>query len=373
MTLQRPLVMQASGGDTPFAYAAIASRQAHDIMYATEGVIALGLQVTQRAAGVNMSVDVAAGACVITGDDVSLQGKYLCVNDAGALNITVPAAPGSGTRIHRVIARIKDKAHSGSWTTYEWTVELLADTGSGTPATPNSAINLCRVTVTAGQVTVVNANLTDDRVSALIAGGRPLIVSSDSGRPPNPQPWESLGRSDTGLVETYNGTSWMGRGGRVGVLSTATLSNTTTETVIGTVSNALEANLPVNATYRGWLAGNCNGTSSTPTFTLRIYLDSTAGTLLYSHGVTYVAGGGVKQWNIDAKLQVSTAGASGQMRQAISWNQNVSVTGAADQFMDTTTHVVDFTAGHSLVITGQFSAASASNSATVLSGSWIRE
>jgi hypothetical protein len=208
MTLQRPLFMQAAGGDTAFSYAALATRQMYDIAYATEGVVSLGLQVTQRGAGANMSVDVAAGSCVIFGDDVSGQGKYMCVNDAGALNVVVPAAPVSGTRIHRVVARIKDKLHNGTWTTYEWTIELLADTGSGTPALPASAISLARVTVVAGQVTVVTANITDDRTSALLAPARPLQVASDAGRVPNPVAGEMSWRTDKGYSEVYTGSSW---------------------------------------------------------------------------------------------------------------------------------------------------------------------
>lgn len=208
MTLQRPLFQQAAGGDTPFSYAAVATRQMYDMAYATEGVVNLGLQVTQRGAGANMSVDVAAGSCVIIGDDVSGQGKYLCVNDAGALNVVVPAAPVSGTRIHRVVARIKDKLHNGAWTTYEWTVELLADTGSGTPALPASAISLARVTVVSGQVTVVNANITDDRVSALLAPARPPQVASDAGRAPNPVAGEGNWRTDKGYPEIYTGSAW---------------------------------------------------------------------------------------------------------------------------------------------------------------------
>jgi hypothetical protein len=209
MTLQRPLEMQAAGGDTPFSYAAIATRQRADNLWASEGVVRLGLQVTQRGAGANMSVDVAAGSCVITGDDVTGQGKYLCVNDAGAYNVTVPAAPASGTRIHRVVARIKDKLHNGAWTTYEWTIELLADTGSGTPALPASAISLARVTVAAGQVSVLNANITDDRINAALGAPQFLQVSSDAGRPPNPFASEIARRTDKGYFEAWTGSAWV--------------------------------------------------------------------------------------------------------------------------------------------------------------------
>jgi hypothetical protein len=171
VTLQRPLVMQAAVGDTTISYSALDWRSLLDSLAVDEGVVGDtitlagsggGLSVTQRAAGANMSVDVSAGSCVITGDDVTRQGKYLCVSDA-VTNVTIPAAPASGTRVHRIVARIKDKLHNGTWSTYEWTIEALADTGSGTPVEPASAISLATVSVTAGQASVTNSNITRTR------------------------------------------------------------------------------------------------------------------------------------------------------------------------------------------------------------------
>lgn len=181
MTLKRPLFMQAAIGDTALEYSAAETRDLFHAMVGSEGVLS-GMQVTQRAAGANMSVDVAAGVCFITGDDVTDQGKYLCRSTA-VENLTVPAAPGSGTRTHRVIARVKDKLHNGSWTTYEWTPELLADTGSGTPATPASAISLATVAVSAGQTSVLDSNITYAPPAARLSTVPRAVISNFVNQP----------------------------------------------------------------------------------------------------------------------------------------------------------------------------------------------
>lgn len=168
MTLLTPIFMQAAVGDAAISYSALAVRALVDAFVPDEGVLS-GLRVSQRSAGPNMSVDVAVGTCVVLGDDVAGQGKYLCPSNA-VNNVTVPAAPGSGSRVHRVVARVRDKLHNGTWTTYEWVQEVLADTGSGTPALPASAITLATVTVSAGQVSVLNTHISNLAVPARVAG-----------------------------------------------------------------------------------------------------------------------------------------------------------------------------------------------------------
>jgi hypothetical protein len=162
-----PFVLQAAGVDTPVQYSAGAFRSVLDALY-TPGVFAQSFQVTQRGAGANFSVDVSSGFASVGGGDISNQGKYL-VNSIGTVNLVTDGAPGSGTRIHRVIARVRDKQSSGTYTTYDWTFEVLEDTGSGTPATPVSAISLAYVTIASGQASVLNANITDDRLQAVPA------------------------------------------------------------------------------------------------------------------------------------------------------------------------------------------------------------
>jgi hypothetical protein len=156
-----PLWIQPSGGDPALSYTGIMDRTLLDGIFSAEGVLTPdAFSVSERGAGANFSVDVAAGSAVITGDSVANQGKYL-VRSVGVVNVTTPAAPGSGTRIHRVIARIRDKSAAGS--NYDWTLELLEDTGSGTPALPASAISLATVSITNGQASVLNTNITSQR------------------------------------------------------------------------------------------------------------------------------------------------------------------------------------------------------------------
>ena len=165
MALLRPAWMQATGGDSAIEYSAALDRRVLQAVFSREGVkdkIGGSLHVRQRGAGANMSVDILAGECAIFGDDVSDQGAYQCTSTATE-NRTIPSPPGSGSRTHRVVARVRDKMHNGIWTGYDWVIEVLQDTGSGTPAIPNSAISLGRVTVSSGQSSVTNAHITDDR------------------------------------------------------------------------------------------------------------------------------------------------------------------------------------------------------------------
>lgn len=165
MALLRPAWMQATGGDAAITYSAAQDRRVLGALFSREGVLdkdAGHLKVSQRGAGANFSVDVAAGGAAIQGDDVSDQGIYQVASTATE-NRTTPSAPGSGTRNHRVIARIQDKMHNGIWTGYDWVIEIQQDTGSGTPALPASAIPLALVAIAAGQSSVTNANITDLR------------------------------------------------------------------------------------------------------------------------------------------------------------------------------------------------------------------
>lgn len=173
MTLQTPLFMQAATGDTAVSYSGQNYRLSLiAALCQFTGVIdpigSGGLLVSQRGAGANMSVDIAAGYAIVPGGDISLQGSYLCISDA-VLNVVVPAAPPSGTRVHRVVAQVRDHlSNSGLYAAnvYNWVLNLLADTGTGTPALPASAISLALVSVSAAQSSVTGANITDQRAWA---------------------------------------------------------------------------------------------------------------------------------------------------------------------------------------------------------------
>lgn len=168
MALLRPLMMQAASGDTVYPVGLAYSAQEHRQLVAVavpEGVVDVDdFRVSQRAAGANFTVDVAAGRAVVIGDDVAYQGGYLVTNDATLTGKVIPPAPGSGSRTHRVVLKILDKAHDGSlaYGDYDADVQVLEDTGAGTPALPDSAITLALVTVTSATGSITNANISTE-------------------------------------------------------------------------------------------------------------------------------------------------------------------------------------------------------------------
>jgi len=123
----------------------------------TEGIID-GFAVSQRAAGANFSVDVAAGHGAIHGDDQSAQGGYLAYI-TGTTNVPI-AVPDSLARVDLIILRINDP-QAGGTAGNNATIEPLKGTPSASnpqpPALPASAIELARVTVSAGASSITSA------------------------------------------------------------------------------------------------------------------------------------------------------------------------------------------------------------------------
>lgn len=140
-----------------------------------EGVLNLNggaLAVSERSAGANMSVDVAAGRCAVDGDETADQESYLCVFD-DSTNLSVASADPDNPRKDRVIVRVEDSAVSGS---SDGPVrEVLTGTAGSSPsapAVPDSAISLAIVDVAAGASSITDSDITDDR-SEGSAGGAP--------------------------------------------------------------------------------------------------------------------------------------------------------------------------------------------------------
>lgn len=246
MTLEVPLWMQAGGVDPEIEYSAVRDRALLRALLHQEGIMAPdvvfgALKVSQRGAGANFSVDVAAGPCAITGDDVADQGMYLCQSTA-VENLVIPSPPVSGTRIHRVVARVRDKLHDGTQTTYDWVLEVLEDPdGSGPLAIPPSAISLATVSVAFDQTSVEDADITDTRLSAATISSKYPLVGADSARPPAAYESELIWRTDKGCYEVFTGGAWyeMARrdgGGSAWTTYTPTLTATTTNPTLGTGS-----------------------------------------------------------------------------------------------------------------------------------------
>jgi hypothetical protein len=153
------------------AYPAQVDRGLIDALWQSAGIL-LGTDLAVTA-GAGMSVDVAAGRCVVSGTDQAGQGKYLCTA-TGTNNLAVGVAPGAGTsRIDLVVARVYDDAVTGGGT-HLWTPEIVAGTAAAAPvapATPPSSIVLAQLTIPSGLAAIAPGNIADRRTPAVGMGG----------------------------------------------------------------------------------------------------------------------------------------------------------------------------------------------------------
>lgn len=135
-----------------------------------EGVFAAGdYTVAQRAAGANMSVDVAAGDAWVQGDTGTRNGLYLQTND-GVVNVPVTAANGSNPRIDQVVLQINDSNVIGGSNTPELkviagtpTAGATLDNRLGAASLGNDRVRLADVLVPTSSTTVTTANIRDRR------------------------------------------------------------------------------------------------------------------------------------------------------------------------------------------------------------------
>lgn len=138
-----------------------------------EGIVgASDLLVSQRAAGANMSVDVAAGAAWVKGDDdANAQPTYRVRNDA-TVNLAVTTADATNPRKDLVIAEVLDSTFSGASKT--WRLRVVAGTPAAspaTPSTPSNALLLAVLTVAAADTSIATADIADSRVRAVVGLG----------------------------------------------------------------------------------------------------------------------------------------------------------------------------------------------------------
>lgn len=167
------LFTQGGAGSTP-GYDAIDDRTALTLGGCQEGVYESGAyKVTQRAAGANMSVDVAAstGHALVQGDAVSFQDLYGVRPHSAVINEAITAADATNPRLDQVILEILDNQHDGSGNskarvrvvTGTPTSGATLDNRSGAAALPSSAIRLADVLVAASDTSITNAEIRDRR------------------------------------------------------------------------------------------------------------------------------------------------------------------------------------------------------------------
>lgn len=205
--LDQPLWLQNS------SYPAAVDRSLIETTFSAGIIGPADLAVTQRAAGANMSVDVAAGRVVVTMTDAPNQGRALCRSTA-VNNLTIPGAPAAGlTRIDLIVARVYDTSIIGG-SINGWQLDVVAGTAASSPtvpAVPASAIALAEVRVPAGTASVTNAIITDRRVQSYTHTGVARFPTSAARTAAMPSPvlnQMSILDSRPGVTQFWNGTAW---------------------------------------------------------------------------------------------------------------------------------------------------------------------
>lgn len=178
-----PVLTQAGIGTTP-GYDAIDFRRLGSPGL-QEGVMGVAsYEVTQRGAGANMSVDIAAStadalgsgvAALIQGDAVTAQGLYPVPPHSAVINETVSAAHATLPRVDAVILELQDTTHDASGgnlartrvvagtATAGATLDNARDGSHGGAAIPSSALHLADILVGAAATSITNAVIRDRR------------------------------------------------------------------------------------------------------------------------------------------------------------------------------------------------------------------
>lgn len=147
--------------------------QAFNIMNYQAGVVLSGdLVVTQRAAGANMSVDVAKGRCFVLNSsyvaNTANSTKYWGMLSDAVTNLAISTNTAGSTRYDLIIAKIDTVPSPNDYATNVGTIEVVQGVaGSGQPATPSNSLLLAVLEIPDGTTTqIVNADITDSRVRA---------------------------------------------------------------------------------------------------------------------------------------------------------------------------------------------------------------
>lgn len=153
-------------------------------LIASEGVAGQAdMKVSQRAAGANMTVDIAAGEAVVQGDQVTNQGFYWALNDA-VFNLTgFTAAHASLPRIDRVVLRIRDAFHGDAANDVSFQIKTGTATSgatlancTGALAPGNNEFLLANVLIPAAATTITDANIDTTGAQNNSPAVRPVYV-----------------------------------------------------------------------------------------------------------------------------------------------------------------------------------------------------
>lgn len=110
-----------------------------------------------------MTVDVAAGVCVVEGGDQTAQGKYLVRKQTPQTGVAIAAAPGSGQRNDLIVVEVRDPNATGPAgdDVRIFVVAGTPDASPVDPTVPDTCLVLARVRVPSGTGSIT-AGLIDD-------------------------------------------------------------------------------------------------------------------------------------------------------------------------------------------------------------------
>jgi hypothetical protein len=132
----------------------------------SEGILGSdSFEVSERAAGANMTLDVTAGVAVLEGDDAAGQGNYLVEASETLGAFTIDTADATNPRIDRVGIQLNDPSEGGS-SGRNSTFVVVKGTAAASPSAPtlpDSFLELAQVTVPAGATSIEDADITDTR------------------------------------------------------------------------------------------------------------------------------------------------------------------------------------------------------------------
>jgi microcystin-dependent protein len=161
---------------------AVDLRQMFGTLIAVAGIrTSSDLQVVQRGAGANMSVDVGAGSCALAdGHAGGSAGGFYAYTLAATTNFVVATADATNPRIDRIVVTLTDQFQGDVSNTIG--VSVLAGTPttgatlinlSGAQAVPATALLLANVLVPAASSSVVTANIQNLATVIQAAGAVP--------------------------------------------------------------------------------------------------------------------------------------------------------------------------------------------------------
>jgi hypothetical protein len=203
MTARKPLWSQAGSTSAEEDRALITA------LYGPVGgvVMSTDLLVTQNGTP-NMSVNVAAGRCVVVGtENATMQGDYVGWLDA-VLNVAISASDPTNGRIDLIVAKFQDAQYSGA--TNAFSVVAVTGVASGSPvapAAPANSIILAQISVAATSTTVLTAAITDKRgpIVPVPSVGLPAVY------PAAPLRGSEIYRISNDVAEgpeLFDGTAW---------------------------------------------------------------------------------------------------------------------------------------------------------------------